>query len=191
MRRFGGTGLILSIVKGLIESMGGQIDVSSVPGAGSQFTIRLPMPVFAEDAPTEPTVPAEQPLTGMRLLIAEDNEINMILAQRRLAHYGCIPATARDGREAFEIVEQNHFDAVLMDCQMPVLDGLQATAVIRAREKELKLPALPIIGLSANAGAEDRAISLAQGMDDYVIKPYSPLALNMALAKFYKVPTPA
>ncbi len=185
-RRYGGTGLGLSITRQLVEAMGGDISVASIPDQGSTFTARLPFEVATPSRQVvEPPAPAPTPqrLSG-RVLIAEDNEINQVLAQQILKRLGCELSIAHNGREALAQIEDGNFDAVLMDCQMPEMDGFQATAAIRERERRSGRPRLPIIAMTANAMESDRDLCLAHGMDDYVAKPFTAAKLGDALARW-------
>jgi signal transduction histidine kinase/ligand-binding sensor domain-containing protein/ActR/RegA family two-component response regulator len=167
-RRYGGTGLGLAISKGLAERMNGEISVSSRPGSGSRFELRLP----AEPA----KAPAEQPAaegagaggrSTLRILLAEDNPVNTTVAQKMLQRLGCQVTSVSNGLDAAAAAEREPFDLILMDCQMPEMDGFEATRRIRAA-----LPTRPpIIAMTANAMDGDRERCLAAGMDDYLPKP--------------------
>jgi len=185
-RRYGGTGLGLSITRQLAQAMGGTISVESEPGRGSTFTARLPFQLATPSRQLHDVVPAwptHAQLAG-RVLIAEDNQINQVLAQQILKRLGLSSETAHNGREALALVEIENFDAILMDCQMPEMDGFQATGAIRENERRSGRKRIPIIAMTANAMDSDRERCLAQGMDDYVAKPFTAARLGEALARW-------
>ena len=169
-RKFGGSGLGLAIVKQLSEMMGGRVSLSSTPGQGSVFSCEIPFEVV--DAPVERTPVREQAAQVAaarpeRLLIAEDNTTNQIVVQGMLALFGYGNVTiVGNGQEALDAVAQGAFDAILMDCHMPLLDGFAATEQLRASGCTL-----PIIAMTASATAADREKCLRVGMDDYLAKP--------------------
>ncbi|WP_215777583.1 ATP-binding protein [Paludibacterium sp. B53371] len=170
-RQYGGTGLGLAITRRLIELMSGEIRVESQQGKGSLFEVRLPY--LAAELPDtqgrQPPLAAAQRLAGLRILVAEDSRVNqMVLEEMLLAEGACIDLVA-NGQEAVERIRQappRHYHLVLMDIQMPVMDGYEAT-----RQLSTIAPALPIIGQTAHAMSEDRAKCLAVGMVDHVAKP--------------------
>jgi two-component system, sensor histidine kinase and response regulator len=179
-RQFGGTGLGLAITRRLAEQMGGEVGVHSERGRGSRFwftaRLRRGQPKAAD--PGSAAVPAGwSALEGARVLLVEDNEINREVFLELLRATGLAIDTAEDGAQAVEKVKSGRYDLILMDVQMPVMDGLEATRAIRA----LPLPQCPIIALTANAFGEDREACLAAGMDDHIAKPVDPGRLNSVL----------
>jgi CheY-like chemotaxis protein len=189
-RRYGGTGLGLAISSRLAQLMGGRLAAKSDAGMGSEFSLELPLPLCDEAAPSRETrLPAPiarpsartSPARG-RVLAAEDNEVNRKLLQRFLQRLGFECVMAHDGAAAVEAVAREDFDAVLMDCQMPEVDGFEATA--RIRQAEPAHLRLPIIALTANAMQGDRERCLAAGMDDYLTKPLRLQELEAMLVRW-------
>jgi PAS domain S-box-containing protein len=181
-RRFGGSGLGLSICKSLVEMMGGRIEVRSAPGRGSSFRVVLPMQrAMAEVAAEAPQTPfaLDEPL---RVLLAEDHPVNQKVVQYILEPLGARLTMVNDGAQALALLTHVRFDLVLMDMQMPVMDGLAATRALRVQEASRGEPApVPVIMLSANALAEHRIKALNAGADRHLAKPITAATLIGAI----------
>lgn len=174
-RRFGGTGLGLALVRKLAEAMGGSVDLRSVVGQGTRVEVTLPLtPDAAAVIDPHLSPGTTQRVTslpaGSRVLVVEDQEVNRAIAVRVLEQAGAATATAVDGQQAVQIASMQSFDLILMDCQLPILDGLEATRQIRAAEQALGRRT-PIVAVTAHATSTDRQRCLDAGMDDYLTKP--------------------
>jgi signal transduction histidine kinase len=187
-RRFGGTGLGLAICRKLVELMGGTIGIQSAPDRGSTFWFNLR---FDCSKPTTATPPADRSsstldslkLIGVHVLLAEDNKINQLVGVKQLGKLGCFVEIANDGAEVVEIWQRNQHPIILMDCEMPKMDGYDATMRIREEEKRLHLPHTYIIALTASAMQGDREVCLAAGMDYFLSKPVREEVLRNVLEK--------
>jgi PAS domain S-box-containing protein len=173
-RRQAGTGLGLAICRRLAGLMGGLVGMESQPGQGSVFWLACPFPVSRTEATPAPGLSLETgtgELPPLRILLVEDNRINRIYAADLLTSRGHEVVLAENGRAALEYLAKSDADVVLMDIQMPVMDGLTATRAIRAGQLGID-PHLPVVGLSAYAMDQERERFLAAGLDDYIIKPF-------------------
>ena len=190
-RSYEGTGLGLAISRQLVEAMGGTVRVRSKPGRGSIFCVVLEMRPSPER--TDVTVQTALPVTrlapshlarGKTMLLVEDNAVNAFISAASLETLGVSTVHASDGMQAVDLFRKRRFDAILMDCEMPVLDGFGATRLIREFEAQARQPRTPIIALTANALTGDREHCLSQGMDDYLSKPIELRQLGVLVAKW-------
>jgi signal transduction histidine kinase/ActR/RegA family two-component response regulator len=204
-RKVGGTGLGLAIVQQLVTILDGSLSIVSTVGVGTSFTVFLPVDLSSQLAvfrkigiapvskgggnssekviafPSQPEV-----FLSGRVLLVEDNELNAMLAARLLGNIGFEVIVAENGAIALAQLQRTEFDLVLMDCQMPIMDGYEATRRIRARESQANLPAIPIIAVTANALTGDRAKCLEAGMSDYLTKTYTEAQLRETLSKWLR-----
>jgi predicted ATPase/signal transduction histidine kinase/HPt (histidine-containing phosphotransfer) domain-containing protein/FixJ family two-component response regulator/tRNA A-37 threonylcarbamoyl transferase component Bud32 len=184
-RKYGGTGLGLTIASQLAKALGGEMLVESEQGNGSKFhftaRFRPGRPVPATDTSTTEPTTAPVSLKGLKILLAEDNPFNQAVAVEVLKKEGCRVAVASTGREAVQVFDSDRFDVVLMDVEMPELDGFEATRMIREKETSTRVP---IIAQTAHAFAADRERCLAAGMDEYISKPINANKLVRLLERF-------
>ncbi len=182
-RRYGGTGLGLAICKSLVNMMGGDIWCESVPDKGSSFHFSAVFELASssadeeEEAPILP--PAPQSISGLRILLVEDNEINQLIALEVLQNWGCHVGVAANGLEAMERLAMEEYDLVFMDIQMPEMDGLTATKRLREQPRYKNLP---IIAMTAHAMSGDRERSLEVGMNDHITKPLDTEEMHRAIS---------
>jgi len=191
-RRFGGSGIGLSICSRLVEMMGGSIQLDSLPNQGNCFHFQIPVAMAESVAEQNPRPPAASATNGetprlLHILLAEDNPVNQKLAVRLIEKRGHSVVAVNNGREAVERVEREPFDLVLMDISMPEMDGLEATAMLRS--KHPSEGRVPIIAMTGHALIGDREMCLRAGMDGYVAKPITPddlfSAIDEVMAKDY------
>jgi PAS domain S-box-containing protein len=180
-RKYGGTGLGLSITKALIERMGGAIEVVSTPGMGSTFTVRLPLQKSANNRHIEVE---DSPVRGKRnVLIVDDYEANIVILGSLLENLGYDYDVANNGMEGVRRAIENDYDIILMDVQMPGMDGFEATRRIRRLEADQATPPIPIIGVTAHVRSADRQQCLDAGMTDFIPKPFNPDQVEAFLRK--------
>lgn len=186
-RRFGGSGLGLSICKNLVEKMDGQIGVVSQEGFGSTFWFTVAMPLGSSSGIARVNHPTLELLpeltTSWRILVAEDNAVNQVIAVKMLQKMGYRADAVANGREAINALRDIAYDLVLMDCQMPEMDGYEATTFIRNSDS-LGRKSIPVLALTANAMKGDQEKCIAAGMNDYISKPIDKVALRNVLEKW-------
>ncbi|MBM4782106.1 MAG: response regulator [Archangiaceae bacterium] len=180
-RRFGGSGLGLTISRHLVSLLEGSIELSSVPGGGSTFVVKVPFTACAAVASVADAERAPHHDRSPHVLVVEDNDINLHVALAMLARTGCTAVAARDGVEALAALEKEKFDLVLMDCHMPNKDGFTATRELRARQGTSAHTW--VVAVTASALTDDLRQCREAGMDDVVTKPLTLIALQQALAR--------
>jgi CheY-like chemotaxis protein len=181
-----GTGLGLAIVRQLVEMMQGELGIDGAPGKGSTFWFALPLKISNEVLKSTRTMQPSQMQDKLHghILLVEDNPINQMVARKMLEKIGVETELAGDGQEALNLLYEHSFDAVLMDCQMPVLDGFNATRQLREWEQQQQRKPLPVIAMTANVMEGDRERCLDAGMNDYIGKPFRNEDLHAILQRW-------
>ncbi|MEO8126495.1 MAG: ATP-binding protein [Bryobacteraceae bacterium] len=183
-RHFGGTGLGLSICRRLVEAMSGRIEVESATGHGTTFIVTIPLPpAKPASLPATADSAARSSIAGLRVLVAEDNATNALITRRMLERAGCLVTHVMDGEQAVRDAISGDADIILMDCQMPVMDGYEATRRLRSLQVST-----PIIACTANALSEERDRCVAAGMNDYLAKPFRREDLEEVLLRWMPAP---
>ncbi len=182
-RRFGGTGLGLTIARELARAMGGDLVCTSQQGRGSCFTVTVDLAPAPDPLPVEAGAGVASPPLQGHVLLAEDNPVNALVAEAALKKMGLTVELVEDGLQALASFRAQPPDLVLLDCQMPVMDGFEAVRRMREHEGEQGLPRTPVVALTANALQGDREHSLAAGMDDHLAKPFRDEELRAVLRR--------
>jgi CheY-like chemotaxis protein len=182
-RKHGGTGLGLTISRELARALGGELVCTDAPGGGARFVFTLPLPAGAPVLAPAQASNAPLSLHG-RVLVVEDNPVNALVTEALLLRTGVSVDLVADGMQAVARATNAHYDLILMDCQMPGMDGFEATARIRAAERASGANAVPIVALTANALESDRQRSMAAGMNEHLAKPFHEQELNTLLMRY-------
>jgi CheY-like chemotaxis protein len=184
-RSHGGTGLGLAIVRGLVDIMQGRLGLASRPDEGSTFWFEVTLPLAADASREDERAFDEARIHGASVLLVEDNMVSRRIVQRMLQKVGCDVLVAGHGGEALELASKNKFDVILMDCQMPVMDGITATKELRKRRHET-----PVIALTADGAEESRIRCYEAGMNDYLTKPVNKESLCRVIDKHFQRSSP-
>jgi two-component system sensor histidine kinase/response regulator len=182
---YGGTGLGLAITKRLIDLHQSDINVTSIPGKGTQFIFTIVFDIAEQPLKTDTLQPQDSlaggnSLKGMRVLVVDDNKMNLLIASKFLKKWDAEPEEAISGQQAIDMVKNNYYDLIIMDLQMPGMNGFEATGIIKMTH-----PHMPIIALTADAMPETHSKAFAAGMCDYLTKPFVPETLFGKVAKYY------
>lgn len=185
-RKYGGLGLGLTISKELLKILNGEISLSSIEGDGTEFVISLPLRIDSLDKENREfdKIKSDKFKRGLMILVVDDNENSQIVVKMMLKRMGCNIDIAENGQVGFEMYLKKKYDLIFMDCQMPVLNGFEATRMIRTIEKVEKNTHIPIVAMTANAMDGDREECLESGMDDYLSKPVGKESIRMILDKY-------
>jgi len=183
-REFGGTGLGLAIAKKIIDQQNGSIHLKSATGEGAVFTVELPFTISSHKTVSDAVLDKNQlDLSNFKVLIVEDNVMNQLVIKKTLEICKANCTIVNNGLKAVKILGKEHFDIVLMDLQMPEMDGLEATKIIRSRHSTALNKNIPIIALTANAFTESKVEALSAGMNDYIVKPFTKEELSNKILK--------
>ena len=182
-RRYGGTGLGLTVVKELSKLMGGNVTLQSEPNVGSTFKFDVELRTSPVQEQAE-LVYSGTKLAALKVLVAEDNPVNQMVIKAMLGSLGIVAHIVENGEAAVDIAKEQHFDLILMDCQMPIMDGYRATALIRQFKSEVELP---IIALTADVMPEDKAHAQAVGFNQHLAKPLELVKLTACLAQYAEI----